>query len=220
MPKRTRISEMERPPSSPPPEELLALMEADARPITQADLRETVWNGGRNSIDLNGSLAGDLGDRSALDEILLAIIDAHAGAPIARRGGKPAKKSGRIYRLEQARRQLTGQPLSSGPPVGEYEEVLERVARRYYSASFGLDDADKTLRGLIVEEATTAEERANLDHKELDALIKSHTRAFKANRDRLLVKVSSSGIPEVEERRAKVATVIQFLVSLNVIPSR
>jgi hypothetical protein len=192
-------------------------MTEDPGPAFEVDPDEAIWIGGAARIDLDDYVHGDLGAWSALDQILLAIIGAHRNADVGRRGGEPKQKDIVQYRLEQAKRYLIGRAPPKGQVPRQYEEVLDRVARRYFLAALGISDRDATLRSLLVSEATTEEQQRSLDHKEIDNLIRGHLRAFKRHKHRLLVKASAGGLPEVYERARKIAHVIRLLTELGVI---
>jgi hypothetical protein len=216
--KRRTIAEIESGPYHPPPAELLRAIAENPVPPDKFDPDEVIWTGGQRRLDLNAFVHGDLGARPALDQILVAIIEGRPAIDVGRRGGKPKQKDIIQYRLEQARRFLVGRPPPRGQVPKEYEAALDRVARRYFLAAMGGSDKGVTLRHLLVSEVTTPEQRSTLDHKQIDNVIRGHLREFKKHTDRLLVKASAQGLPEVTERASKIERVIGLLKELDIIP--
>lgn len=218
--KRKTIAQTESIPSEAPPKDLLDAIAKDPGTEAKFDPDEAIWTGGASRINLDELLGSDLGTETALDQILLAVIHARPDAQVSRRGGTPKKKDPAQYRLEQARRYLIGLRPPRGQVPKKYEAELDRVARRYFRAAMGVEDHEATLRQMVVEEATSLEQREGLDHKQVDDLIRGHLRKFKKHKDRLLVKASASGLPEVDERTRKIGLVIRLLADLGIVPAR
>jgi hypothetical protein len=193
------------------------MMEAEPRSFTTTSIDEAIWTGSARRIDLEALLDGDLGVHTALEQILLAIIDAHPDERLTGHARTPKVKNARRFRLEQALKPLIGATPPRGQIKKEYETGLERIAKRFLSAALGSSDSRTTLREIIVTEIVSDEDRATLDHKQIDNRIRGYLREFNRHKDRLLVKVSATGLPEVEERDRKIGLVIELLGELGII---
>lgn len=187
----------------------------------QSPLDEAIWTGSPGQrIDLGAMLDRDLAEHTALEQILLAIIDAYPDVSVRAKGKEPKIKSPRQVRLEQALKMLVGAVPPSGKIKNEYEADLERIAWRYFVAAHTTTPCKTTLRDIIVSEVVSDEDRARLNHEQIDNLIRGHLREWGRHKDRLLVKVSSRGLPEVEERERDIKQVIRLLEKLGIIPIR
>jgi hypothetical protein len=198
--------------------ELLEMIEQDAASVQDIDPADAMWTGSPGQrLDLDKALDGDLGELTALEQILLAIIDAYPNVPVPVRSRKSKVKSPRQIRLEQVLKLLIGWAPPKGRIKKGYEADLERVAWRYFAAALGNSASGTMLREIMVDEVVSEEDRAGLDHKQIDNLIRGHLREFERNKDRLLVKVSARGLPEVEERARNIALVIRAFRQLGII---
>lgn len=192
----------------------------DPPPEPDFSLGEAIWTGSPGQrIDLDPMLDGDLGEDTALEQILFAIIDAYPDVSVTTKGKEPKLKSLRQVRLEQALKMLVGAVPPKGKIKNEYEADLERIAWRYFVAAHTTAPSKTALRDIIVSEVVSEDDRARLNHKLVDNLIRGHLREWGRHKDRLLVKVSSRGLPEVEERERDIKQVIRLLGKLGIIPT-
>lgn len=183
---------------------------------------DVIWIGGRDankpgkSEELDRLLTSELSDRKPLERIALAVINAYPD--VSSFSGIPLKgKSLREFRLQNAMHYLTGDSLSRGrPPKHDYEEVCTEAAQRYFVQTIqGLTDGGDTSLGQILRDILVPE-ALDLDHKTIEDHIEPYRRYFQKHKDRLLTKVSSRGLPERDERRAKYDDAIRALRSLGI----
>lgn len=81
-----------------------------------------------------------------------------------------------------------------------------------------MPDDRKYLRQILVRLIVPDYDQRGLSDEQLNDLTKAHKRAFLKHKDRLLVKVSSRGLTQVDERAHKIAEVLKLLKELSVIP--
>jgi hypothetical protein len=200
----------------PPPAHILERVEEDAGMGCSNDINEMIWTGGGKPIDLDKWLETDLESVGALDQILLAIIGSKNDFLSPTEKGAIEKKQVR-RRLQQAKKYLLGKLAKRGTPAKIDEELLLKIAKRYWEAYVSQNPKDTTLWGIASDVVLPDWREKGYTHKEVDNYIKSFINAFKRDKDRRLLLVSSEGLPEVKERKAKIQNVLKLLRELGIV---
>ena len=198
-----------------PPAKLLKHLERDAGRGLSVDPAEMIWSGGGNPIDVHELLRDDLDDVGALDQILLAIIGTNCDFPFPPEAGS-AEASRVRHRLGEAKKHLLGRKAKQGPPSTIDRRQLHEIARRYWLSYAGVRD-DASLRAIAVDVIVPEQLKASITHKEADDFVRSYIDAFNKDKDRLLLRESSAGLPEFDQRHAAVATIIDRLTILELV---
>lgn len=190
--------------------EIANLMEIDAGKGVSNDPGEMIWTGGDNPFDRHVEFERWITD-TALNEILLAIIDTHSDAD------QDHELVGRRReRLEQAKKKLLDRAAPRGAAPSNDRKQLYEIARRYWIAY--ATEADAASLSSIAEDVVMPNWKANGYTKdEAQGQTRAFINAFNKHKDRLLLEVSAQGLPDLAERAQKVAKVIALLGDLGIV---
>lgn len=223
MPKKPGIyrkehPELTKPSDTVPPASLMAEMEADVARFAPIPPSEMIWTGGSRPIDINEELSNDIDDVTALDRILLAIIGSHCAHQFPPLPDTPEAKKVR-HRLEQAKKHLLGRDAKRGTPNTVERELVWEIARRFWTnyAEGAAVEEEATLTSIAKDVVLPNWQCQDLDPKGVEGAIRPFINAFKKDRNRLLLRISGAGLPEIEERGPLTDRVIKLLVELGIV---
>ncbi len=198
--------------------EILAELEEFDGDGLPTDPEDYSWDGGAingvrrlNDETVEAFRNSDLDERTALEQILLFVIDRYPNVSFPR---QPKTKSGRVYRLEQAMKFLTGFKPKTGVKESEEDNLVE-IARKYKGAALELQNDEDFIARLIVSVTQPRMLKSeSLTNGQISDLAKNAKKDFEANFQRLMFKASEYEADEQIDRRARIQKIGDELLEL------
>lgn len=195
----------------PPDAEIEELAGLGTENITERDL---TWLGDDLTLDPEPFLKS-LETEDALREIVRCIVASHPGQIRPPPKGRSAEED----RVEIALDALLGRRPDRGRPPKDTYDVLIAVAKEYFTAFFNFDKQDLTLDTIIwskLEQMGLTKSLSDREDARKDA-IKAIRKVFNANKDRLIIRITSDGQEALQKRDADIEEVLAQLRKLGVI---
>jgi len=181
------------------------------------DWRDYGWTGGKDieSFQLDEHVMKEISESQALGIVLRAIVDGNP-ADVIPRSKIPKGKSVEQVRVEQAKRLLTGENVTTrNPPKSSDWPRLGQIAELYFEAWLNLGEVSHDSMTKILEEVVL-DGSDDPDYKTAQDRIRRYREAFNANKHRHLVEVTYPEEWMTQHQMLKITQILDLLKQLGI----